>query len=95
MAMSVTAIVLIKAVTDRVSDLAQELVEVDGVAEVFSVAGRYDLIAIARARDNEELAAVVSDRIRRLAGIADSETLIAFRTYSGRELKAAFSLGLD
>ena len=93
--MSVTAVVLIKAATGQVSDLAAQLVEVDGVAEVFSVAGRYDLIAIVRRRDNEELATVVTDRVRKLAGIIDSETLIAFRTYSRSELEAASAFGLD
>jgi len=93
--MTVTAIVLIKAQTDKVSELAQRLVEVDGVTEVFSVAGQHDLVAIVRATDNEKLAVVVSDRVRKLGGIANSETLIAFRTYSKGELEAAFSIGLD
>lgn len=93
--MSVTAIVLINAQTDKVSALAETLVEVNGVTEVFSVAGRYDLIAIVRAADNEQLATVVSDRIRRLGGIASSETLIAFRAYSSSELQAAYSIGLE
>ncbi len=93
--MRVTAIVLIKAQTDKVTSLAEALVDVEGVVEVFSVAGRHDLIAIVRAPDNEQLASVVSDRIRKLDGIADSETLIAFRAYSGKELQAAYSMGLD
>lgn len=93
--MSVTAVVLIKAHTDQVSDLAAKLVEVPGVTEVFSVAGRYDLIAIVRVRDNENLAAVVSDRVRKLGGISYSETLIAFRTYSRSEAAAAGDMGLD
>ena len=93
--MTVTAIVLIKAHTDQVTDLAQRLVEVKGVSEVYSVAGRYDLIAIVRVHDNDELATVVSDRIRKIAGIAESETLIAFRTFSRKEIEGTFSIGLD
>jgi DNA-binding Lrp family transcriptional regulator len=90
-----TAIVLIKSQTDQVSALAQRLVELTGVSEVYSVAGQYDLVAIVQARDNEELAAVISDRIRKLPGIVDSTTLIAFRAYSQRQLESGFSLGLD
>ena len=45
----VSAVVLIKAETSRVNELAQKLVELKGVAEVFSVAGQYDLVAIVRA----------------------------------------------
>lgn len=91
----VTAIVLIKAQTDKVSTLAQQITEVDGVSEVFSVAGQYDLIVIVRVSTNEALADVVSDRIRKLEGITSTETLIAFRAFSKRELEAAFSLGIE
>lgn len=93
--MHVTAIVLIKAQTEKVSALAEAMVEVPGVSEVFSVAGQYDLIAIVRVPNNDRLAEVVSDRIRRLDGIAGSETLIAFRAYSRAELETAYSIGLS
>lgn len=90
-----TAIVLIKSRTDQVSELAERIANVDGVSEVFSVAGQYDLVAVVRVADNEALAAVVSDQIRKLAGIVDSQTLIAFRAYSRREVEAGFSLGTE
>lgn len=93
--MSVRAIVLIKARTDQVTGLAQALVEVAGVTEVFSVAGQYDLVALIHAKDNEGLADIVSDRIRRLGGITYSETLIAFRTLSKEQLESVYSIGLD
>ena len=91
----VAALVLIKAETDKVGDLAQALTGIDGVQEVFSVAGRWDLVAIVRVKDNEDLATVVTDRIRKQPGIAGSETMIAFRAYSKRELEAGFALGAD
>ncbi len=91
----VAALVMIKAETDKVTALAGALTETEGVSEVFSVAGRWDLVAIVRTRDNESLATVVTDRIRKLPGIAASETLIAFRSFSRRELEAGFALGVD
>ena len=91
----VTAVVLIKAQTDKVTALAEQMAELEGVSEVFSVAGQYDLVALVRVRENEDLARVISDRMRRLAGIVSSETLIAFKVYSKKDLEAAFSLGLD
>jgi DNA-binding Lrp family transcriptional regulator len=90
-----TAIVLIKAKTAQVSELAQQITEIHGVSEVFSVAGQYDLVAIVRVRSNEDLARVVGDNIRQLDGLSHSETLIAFRAYSKEELDAGFALGLD
>jgi len=58
----VTAVVLIKAETDKVPELAERLAELDGVSEVFSVAGQYDLVALVRVRENEDLARVISER---------------------------------
>lgn len=91
----VTAIVLIKAETSRIPDLADQITEMTGVSEVFSVAGRFDLIAIVRVTRNEELADVISDKMRHLDGIVETETMIAFRAYSKQELEAGFELGLD
>jgi DNA-binding Lrp family transcriptional regulator len=93
--MSVTAVVLIKAKTDQINELAQGLAEIAGVTEVFSVAGRYDLVAIVRAARNEDLAEIVSRRVHKTPGIVDSETLIAFRVYRNAEVEAAFSLGAE
>lgn len=91
----VTGIVLIKAETDKINELAQGLVEIDGIREVYSVAGRYDLVAIVSVKDHEKLAEVISDQAHHLTGIVNSETLIAFRMFSQRELEAGFDLGLD
>lgn len=91
----VTAIVLIKAETNRIPELADEIAAMTGVSEVFSVAGRHDLVAIVRVSKNEELADVISDKMRHLNGIVETETMIAFRAYSRQELEAGFELGLD
>lgn len=91
----VTAIVLINAETNRIPELAEQIAEMSGVQEVFSVAGRYDLVAVVRVAQNEQLADVISDRMRHLDGIVATETLIAFRAYSRKELEAGFELGLD
>jgi DNA-binding Lrp family transcriptional regulator len=91
----VTAIVLIKAETSRIPDLANQIAEMGGVQEVFSVAGRVDLVAIVKVSRNEELADVISDKMRHLDGIVETETMIAFRAYSKQELEAGFELGLD
>jgi DNA-binding Lrp family transcriptional regulator len=93
--MSVTAVVLIKAKTRSIGELAAALAELAGVVDVYSVAGRYDLVAIVRAQRNEEIADIVSDRMHALPGIEDSETLISFRVYRKSDVEAGFGLGLD
>ena len=91
----VTAIVLLTIARGKVNDVAEQLVEMDGVTEVHSVAGRYDLVAILRVRDNETLATLVTEHIRKVEGIDQSETLIGFRVYSRHDLERLFSVGLD
>ncbi len=91
----VTAIVLINAQTEMVSRVAEKLIELDGVKEVYSVAGRYDLVAIVRVSRNDELAKTIGDEARQLDGILKSETLIAFREFSKTDYEAGFDLGLD
>lgn len=63
------------------------------VSDVFSVAGKFDLVAIVRVHANEDLADLVTDRMVRLTGIKETETLIAFRAYSRKDIEAGFSLG--
>lgn len=91
----VTAIVLIEAETSRIPELAEQIVNMEGVQELFSVAGRHDLVAIVKVARNEDLADVISDKMRNLEGIVATETMIAFRAYSKKELEAGFELGLD
>jgi DNA-binding Lrp family transcriptional regulator len=88
----VTALVLLKVKRDLVNTVASRLSEMDGVSEVYSVAGRYDLAVIIRVKDNEELAEIVTDRMLKTEGITDSETLITFRVYSKHDLESMFSL---
>ena len=91
----ITAIVLISADVDRIPEVAQEIADLDGVTEVYSVAGDADLIALVRVRQHEDLADVIADRLSKVEGVAATSTHIAFRTYSRHDLEAAFSLGLD
>ena len=91
----ITAIVFVKAEVDKIPEVAQGIAALDGVSEVYSVTGQIDLIALVRVSSHEEVAAVVADRLNKIAGVTSTETHIAFRAYSRHDLEAAFSLGLD
>lgn len=91
----VTSVVLINVEHGHVNDVAEELVMMDGVSEVYSVGGRYDLVAIIRVRTNERLADLVTNDMLALKNIRDTETLIAFKAFSEHDLERMFSLGLD
>ncbi|MGH7827435.1 MAG: Lrp/AsnC family transcriptional regulator [Candidatus Binatia bacterium] len=91
----VSAIVLLTVERDKINSVADTISDIEGVSEVYSVAGRYDLAAIIRVKANEDMAKVVTEHIRKVAGITSSETLIAFRVYSRHDLDRMFSIGFE
>lgn len=91
----VNGIVLLKVERGAVNEVAQRLADLEGISEVYSVGGRYDLVAILRVADNEALARLVTEQMLHINGITDSETLIAFRAFSRHDLESMFSLGME
>lgn len=91
----VSAVVLLSIERDRINQVAEELAALSGISEVFSVAGRYDLVAILRIPDNEALADLVTNKMLQVSGIIDSETLIAFRVFSRHDLESMFAIGFE
>lgn len=91
----ITAIVLIQADVSRIPEVAEAIVEIDGVSEVYSVTGDVDLIALVRVREHDQFADVIADRLNKVDGVLGTDTHIAFRTYSRHDLEAAFAIGLD
>ena len=91
----ITAIVFIQAAVERIPEVAEEIAQLKGVSEVYSVTGEIDLIALVRVRNHEEIADVVADRLNKVDGVLATETHVAFRAYSQHDLEAAFALGLD
>jgi DNA-binding Lrp family transcriptional regulator len=91
----ITAFVLLNVVPGRVKSLAEELLAIDAVTEVYSVAGPYDLIAVARVREHDQLSDLVTEMIGTRAGILSTETMIAFRAFSKRDLETVWDIGVD
>jgi DNA-binding Lrp family transcriptional regulator len=91
----ITAIVMIEAATDGIPEVAQAVADLEGVSEVYSVAGGVDLIAVVRVREFEQVADVIAGRINKVPGVVDTDTHIAFRAYSRHDLEAAFSIGFE
>ena len=93
--MSVHAVVLIGCEIDGITQAAEAIAALDGVTEVYSVAGEFDLVAIVRVARHEDLARVIPAGIATVDGVAHTETLIAFQVYSSHDLERMFSLGFD
>ena len=93
--MSVHAVVLIQCDVDGIAAAAEAIADVDGVSEVYSVAGEFDLVAIVRVPAHDDLAKVIPGGIARVDGVARTESLIAFQVYSKHDLERMFSIGFD
>jgi len=89
----VNAVILLVIEKSKVNEVAEKLVELPSVSEVYSVAGQYDLVAIARVKNNEGIADAVTNKMLKIDGIVRSETLIAFRAFSRHDLERIFSVG--
>jgi len=91
----ITAIVMVRAAVDRIPEVAQAIADLDGVSEVYSVAGDVDLVAMVRVRRHEDLADVIAGRLNKVDGVRETQTHIAFQAYSRHDLDATFSLGVE
>ena len=91
----ITAFVLIKTDATRIPESAEEISAIEGISEVYSVTGEWDLIAVVRVHKHEDLADVIADRLSKVPAVVHTTTHIAFRAYSQHDLESAFSLGLD
>lgn len=88
-----TALVLINVERTKINDVADQLASIDGVSEVYSVTGRYDLVAILRVEKNEQLAELVTQELTMVEGIVNTESMVAFRAHSRHDLEGMFDLG--
>jgi DNA-binding Lrp family transcriptional regulator len=79
----------------KVPSVAAALLEVPAVNEVYSVAGAWDLVAIIRVKQHDELNDLVTERLSRVDGIKATQTLVAFRCYSRKDVQAMWDIGLD
>ena len=76
----VTAFVLIRVGTGEYLDFAksakEEIAKIKGVKEIYGVFGRYDLVVHVEAPTLEELARMISDKMRGVPGVLSTESLV-------------------
>ena len=91
----ITTIVLVRAEPRRIPQVAQKLAGIDGVDEVYSVSGDWDLVAIVRVAEYEQIARVVTEHFPTIEGLLRTVTLTAFRAYSKKDLEQAWDIGVE
>ena len=88
----VTFFILLNVRGDRITDIAEQLADMPEISEVYSVTGSYDLVAIVRARSNDDVAELVTGKLGPIDGIEKTDTMLAFKTYSRHDLESMFSI---
>jgi DNA-binding Lrp family transcriptional regulator len=91
----VTAFILMNVERSHLRSIADDLLSIDGITEVYSVAGPFDIVAVARVKAHEELNDLVTEHVAALEGIDSTETLIAFKTFSKKDLGLLWDIGVD
>ncbi len=91
----ITALVLMSVARDAINETAQQLLVLPGVAEVYSVTGEWDLVAVLRLPQYEDLATVVTERMVALTSIRRTQTMMAFKAYSREDLEQAWDIGVE
>ncbi|MEW5801447.1 MAG: Lrp/AsnC ligand binding domain-containing protein [bacterium] len=87
----ITSVVMITCEVGKVHQIAEDLVNLDGIAEVYSISGEYDIMAIIRVKEYDSLAKLVSQDIAGLDGITMTNTHMAFRCYSKHDMERMWS----
>ena len=89
----ITTIVLCRVHPSRVPEAAKLLAGIDGVDEVYSVSGEWDLVAIVKVSEFESIARVVTEIFPTVPGLQRTQTLTAFRAYSKKDTQQAWDIG--
>ena len=79
----------------RIAECATKLAGIDGISQVYSVSGEWDLVAMVEVAEHEEIARIVTEGITVVPGIKSTQTLTAFRAYSKKDLEQAWDIGLE
>lgn len=90
----VTSIILIKVERKKINEVAEQLAEMPGISESYSVSGNYDIVAIVRVANNDELAELVTKKMLAIDAIQKTETMLAYKAYSRHDLEAMFNIGM-
>jgi DNA-binding Lrp family transcriptional regulator len=75
------AFVLVKCELGRLGDVADALIEMEGVSEVHSITGEYDLLVKIYAPTYEAFGDLIPDQVQKISGVRETDTLLAFRAF--------------
>jgi DNA-binding Lrp family transcriptional regulator len=75
------AFVMVKCELGRLEEVANAIMELDGVSEVHSVTGSWDLLVKLFAPSYEAFGDLIPDLLQKVPGVRDTQTMLAFRAF--------------
>jgi len=79
------AFVMIKCDLGKVSHVANAIAEIEGVSEVHSITGPYDLLVKFYAPSYDAFGDLVPDVLQKIPGIRETDTLLTFQAYKSEQ----------
>ena len=75
------AFILIRCELGKIEQVANSLIEIEGVSEVHSITGPWDLLVKLYAPNYDAFSDVIPRQVQKIHGIRETETLLAFRAF--------------
>jgi len=89
----ITTIVLVKAEPRLIPQCAKHLAAIDGVTDVYSVSGEWDLVVLVKVPQYDDIAKIVTEKFPEVPGMVRTTTLTAFKAYSKADLEQGWDVG--
>ena len=89
----ITTIVLVKAEPRLIPQCAKHLAAIEGVSDVYSVSGEWDLVVLVKVPQYDDIARIVTEQFPAVPGLVRTTTLTAFKAYSKADLEQPWDTG--
>lgn len=76
-----TIFIQVKCDLGKAYMVADEAIDVEGVSEVYSTSGHFDLMMKCYLQDEEDIGHFVNESIQILPGVRDTFTIITFKAF--------------
>ena len=76
-----TIFIQVKCDLGKAYMVADEAIDVEGVSEVYSTSGNFDLMMKCYLQDEEDIGHFVNEKVHPFDGIQDTKTIITFKAF--------------
>jgi len=87
-----TAIILVNVKRSKLNTVTKSIKAINGVTEVYTVAGEYDLVAMLRVKDISVFQEILTEQMTNVEGVTRTKTLIALDVTSDIDMEKVFNI---